>query len=65
MLNVNYAIEKMTLNKWILVFVYGAAKTQFKEAFLTELVKLCSKKTLPILINGDFNTNTRTTRKEQ
>jgi hypothetical protein len=38
------------------LFVYGAAKPQFKEAFLTELVKLCSKETLTIFIEDDINT---------
>jgi hypothetical protein len=33
----------------------GAAQHHLKEAFLTELVQLCSKDTLPILIGGDFN----------
>jgi exonuclease III len=35
--------------------VYGAAHQQYKEAFVTELVQLCTKETLPILIGGDFN----------
>lgn len=37
------------------VSVYRAAQHQFKEAFLTELVQLCTKETLPILLGGDFN----------
>jgi hypothetical protein len=41
--------------KWLLAAVYGAAQTQHKEAFLTELVQLCSKESLHILIDGDFN----------
>ncbi|WVZ62463.1 hypothetical protein U9M48_012212 [Paspalum notatum var. saurae] len=41
--------------QWVLVSVYGAAQQHFKEAFLTELVQLCMKETLPILIGGDFN----------
>jgi endonuclease/exonuclease/phosphatase family metal-dependent hydrolase len=39
----------------VLVSLYGAAQQQYKEAFQTELVKLCTKETLPILIGGDFN----------
>jgi len=41
--------------QWLLVSAYGAAQHHLKEAFLTELVQLCSKETLPILIGGDFN----------
>ena len=41
--------------QWILVAVYGAAQPAYKDKFLTELVKACSKETLPILIGGDFN----------
>ena len=41
--------------QWVLVAVYGAAQTQFKEKFLTELVHACRKESLPILIGGDFN----------
>jgi hypothetical protein len=33
----------------------GAAQDEFREAFLVELVQICSKETLPILIGGDFN----------
>ena len=40
---------------WVLVSVYGAAQQEFKEAFLSELVHVCTKETLPILIGGDFN----------
>ena len=41
--------------QWNLVSEYGAAQDDFKEAFLTELVQLCTKETLPIIIGGDFN----------
>ncbi|KAJ1297425.1 hypothetical protein BS78_01G375200 [Paspalum vaginatum] len=41
--------------QWILVAVYGAAQPEFKEAFLSEVVRTCSKETLPILMDGDFN----------
>jgi hypothetical protein len=33
----------------------GAAQDEFREAFLVELVQICSKETLPNLIGGDFN----------
>ena len=33
----------------------GRAQDQFKNAFLSELVQLCTKETLPILIGADFN----------
>ena len=35
--------------------VYGAAQAQFKKKFLNELVHVCSKESLPILVGGDFN----------
>ena len=41
--------------QWVLVSMYGAAQQQYKDAFLTELVQLCTKETLTILIGGDFN----------
>lgn len=41
--------------QWILVAVYGAAQEEYKEAFLTELVRSCRKESLLILIGGDFN----------
>jgi hypothetical protein len=41
--------------QWFLVSIYGATQQEFKEVFLTELVHLCSKETLPLLIGGDFN----------
>jgi exonuclease III len=41
--------------KWILVAVYGAAQPEYKESFLTELVRTCSKENLPMVIGGDFN----------
>lgn len=41
--------------QWILVAVYGAAQEEYKEDFLTELVRSCRKESLPILIGGDFN----------
>ena len=41
----------------MLVSLYGAAQQQYKEAFLTELVQLCTKETLPILIGGPHEKN--------
>ncbi|WVZ54678.1 hypothetical protein U9M48_005442 [Paspalum notatum var. saurae] len=41
--------------QWILVAVYGAVQPEFKEAFLTELVRTCSNESLPLLVGGDFN----------
>jgi hypothetical protein len=41
--------------KWALVAVYGAAKPEFKEAFLTELVQSCQKEKIPVCVGGDFN----------
>jgi hypothetical protein len=41
--------------QWLLVSIYGAAQDHFKQAFLAELVHLCSKESLPMLIGGDFN----------
>jgi hypothetical protein len=37
------------------VSIYGAAQDHFKQAFPAELVHLCSKESLPMLIGGDFN----------
>ena len=34
--------------QWNLISVYGAAQDEFKEAFLTKLVQLCTKETLHI-----------------
>jgi hypothetical protein len=41
--------------KWVLVAVYGAAQSEFKESFLTELVQACRGEWLPLCIGGDFN----------
>jgi exonuclease III len=41
--------------KWNLVLVYGPAQQEHKERFLTEVVQMCSKQTLPIILGGDFN----------
>jgi exonuclease III len=41
--------------KWALIAAYGAAQDEFKEAFLTEMVQICSTDDKPALIGGDFN----------
>jgi hypothetical protein len=38
-----------------LISVYGPAQVDQKAKILSELVRVCSKDTLPILIGGDFN----------
>ena len=38
--------------KWLLVSVYGAVQQNRKEAFVSELLRLCAKETL---MGGDFN----------
>jgi len=40
---------------WVLVAVYGATQPEFKEEFLTELVRACNVEKLPIMVGGDFN----------
>jgi hypothetical protein len=37
------------------VVVYGPAQDDKKTMFLTELVSMCSREALPLLIGGDFN----------
>jgi exonuclease III len=41
--------------KWTLLNVYGAAQTEHKEEFLTEIASFCSKISDPYIICGDFN----------
>ena len=41
--------------EWNLVSVYGPAQQEHKERFLMEVVQMCSKQTLPIILGGDFN----------
>jgi len=41
--------------KFNLISIYGLAQGELKSAFLSEMVRVCSKETLPILIGGDFN----------
>jgi len=37
------------------ISIYGLAQGELKSAFLSEMVRVCSKEALPILIGGDFN----------
>jgi len=39
---------------WVLVAVYGATQPEFKEEFLTELVRAYNVEKLPIMVGGDF-----------
>jgi exonuclease III len=41
--------------KFTLYGVYGPAKQNRKEAFLSELAHICSRESLPFVIGGDFN----------
>jgi exonuclease III len=41
--------------KFNLISVYGPAQQEQKSDFLAELVRTCSKDSLPILLGGDFN----------
>jgi len=41
--------------KFNLISVYGPAQSEFKTHFLSELVRVCSKESMPIIIGGDFN----------
>jgi len=41
--------------KFNLIAVYGPAQADRKSNFLSELVRVCSKDTLPMVIGGDFN----------
>ena len=41
--------------KFNLVSIYGLAQNEHKENFLYEVVHMCSKETLPIILGGDFN----------
>jgi exonuclease III len=38
-----------------LISVYGLVQLDLKSNFLSELVRVCSKEALPIVIGGDFN----------
>ena len=41
--------------KFNLISVYGPTQANLKSHFLSELVRVCSKETLPLIIGGDFN----------
>jgi exonuclease III len=41
--------------KFNLISVYGPAQADLKSHFLSELVRVCSKETLSLIIGGDFN----------
>ena len=41
--------------KFNLISIYGPAQLDLKSHFLSELVRVCSKETVPIIIGGDFN----------
>jgi hypothetical protein len=41
--------------EWSFMAVYGAAQDVQKPPFLAELVRMCEKQTLPMLVGGDFN----------
>ena len=47
--------NKIDCFKWALAVVYGSAQMDRKEQFLSELVRMGSHETLPIVIGGDFN----------
>ena len=40
--------------KFNLISVYGPAQVDLKSQFLSELVRVCSKETLPVIIGGDL-----------
>ena len=41
--------------KFNLISVYRPAQAEHKSSFLSEMVRVCSKGTVPIIIGGDFN----------
>jgi exonuclease III len=41
--------------KFNLISAYGPAQLEHKAHFLSEVVRVCSKESLPIIIGGDFN----------
>jgi hypothetical protein len=51
--------------KWALVVVYGPAQDEHKESFLAELVNMCSHKSLPLIIGGDYNILRHLSKKKQ
>ena len=45
--------------RWALLSVYGAAQEEYKEQFLSELVRACTNcGDLPFLVGGDLNIET-------
>lgn len=38
-----------------MISVYGPAQSELKSDFLSQVVRICSKETLPVVIGGDFN----------
>jgi hypothetical protein len=47
--------NKYDSSKWALTNIYGPTQNEQKESFLSELVQLVNKETLPIVLGGDFN----------
>ena len=41
--------------KFNLISIYGPAQVELKSNFLSEVVRVCSKDTCPIIMGGDFN----------
>jgi exonuclease III len=49
--------------KFNLISVYGPVQVEQKSNFLSEVVRVCSKEALPIVIGGDFNIIRRSDKK--
>jgi hypothetical protein len=47
--------NKVDKYKCALVVLSGPTQDELKESFLAELVNMCSHKSLPLLIGGDYN----------
>ncbi|KAG2590773.1 hypothetical protein PVAP13_5NG412800, partial [Panicum virgatum] len=47
--------DKQLKVKWNLITVYGAARDERKDTFLSKLVSFCSRNRDPFIIWGDFN----------
>jgi hypothetical protein len=60
-----YLCSKENDFKLALVAVYGLARSNLKEQFLTEMVHMCNHEQLPILIGGDFNILRNTSEKSK
>ena len=50
-----YVKSKSDSFEWVLVSAYGAAQDDQKSFFLAEIVRMCEKETLPMMVGGDFN----------